>query len=69
MAVKTYKLVLPTGPDFIRHISNVLMLSTRAEVDTDANLPSLVTRAKTLVNKEGFILSVFETGGSDGTPG
>jgi len=66
MTVKTFKLVLPTGPDFIRHISTVMLLNTQAGIDTETELPPLVSRAKTLVNKDGFILGVFETGGSNG---
>ena len=60
MARTIKKIILSTPIEFIRHIHTVLLRNTRAERDTDMSMISIVTRAKNLIEKKGFIVSTSE---------
>jgi hypothetical protein len=54
------KLVLLNPTDFIRHVSNVIMLNQREGRDTASELPPIVTRAKNIADRKSLLIAKFE---------
>jgi len=53
------KLVLLNPTDFVRHVSNVIMLNQREDRDTKSELPSIVTRAKNIAGRKSLLIAEF----------
>ena len=56
----TKKIVLPIPSEFIRHVTDVIIQQTKNEEDVTTETIPIVTRAKSLVAKEGLIITTFE---------
>lgn len=56
----TQKIVLLNPTDFVRHVSDVILLNQKAERETTSTLPSIVSRAKSIANRTGFMLADFK---------
>jgi len=55
---KTLILLNPT--DFVRHVSNVILLNQKEDRDTDSQLPAIVSRAKNIAGRSGLLIATFE---------
>jgi len=60
MVMQIKRFVLPTPTEFIRHISRILLLNQKNDRDTETVMLPVVTRAKTLTEREGIIVSTSE---------
>lgn len=58
--VTTTKFVLPIPAEFIRHVTEAIILQTKNEEDLTSPTIPIVTRAKLLVAREGLITATFE---------
>lgn len=56
----TQKLVLLNPTEFVRHVSEVVLLNQRAGRETKTTLPAIVSRAKLISERKGFLLADFK---------
>ena len=54
------QLVLLNPTDFIRHVSNVILLNQKEDRETNSELPAIVSRAKNITGRKGLLIATFE---------
>jgi len=67
MAIETRtRLILATPVEFIRHMTRLIFSNRKDERDTSTTIPPLVSRAKSITTRSGFVTEEYTVEKADG---